>query len=169
VVFTSNENPLQGAAIVGRMYADVWIETSLPDFDVFVRMTDVYPDGTSMLMAQGIQRARYRNGVCPQVPFPQNTATKVRVDLGSTALKLSTGHKLRVIVSASAGPNHAGGAPLYSVNPQNEDEYTGAHPNVTGSIKVLAGTGQASVLVLPVPTPGPTPPDRRPNTTPCPN
>lgn len=169
VVFTSNENPLQGAPIVGRMYADVWIETKLPDFDVFVRMTDVYPDGTSMLMAQGIQRARYRNGVCPQVPFPQNTATKVRVDLGSTALKLSTGHKLRVIVSASAGPNHAGGAPLYSVNPQNEDEYTGAHPNVTGSIKVLAGTGQASVLVLPVPTPGPTPPDRRPNTTPCPH
>ena len=138
-------------------------------------MTDVYPpDAThpterSMLMAQGIQRARYRNGVCPILPLNLNQPTLVRVDLGSTALVLKPGHKLRVIVSASAGPNHAGGDPLYSVNPQNEDEYTGAHPNVTGSIKVLAGTGQASVLVLPVPTPGPTPPDRRPNTTPCPH
>jgi predicted acyl esterase len=153
---------------VGRIYADVWIATDLPDVDVFVRMTDVYPNnGPSMLMAQGIQRARYRNGTCPQL-LVINRPTKVRVDLQSTALVLKPGHKLRVIVSASAGPNHAGGHPLYSVNPQNEDEYTGAHPNVTGSIKVLAGTGHPSALVIPVPTGQTPPPDLRPNTTPCP-
>jgi predicted acyl esterase len=121
-----------------------------------------------MLMAQGIQRARYRNGTCPQLLVPHQP-TKVRVDLQSTALVLKPRHKLRVIVSASAGPNHAGGDPLYSVNPQNEDEYTGAHPNVTGSIKVLAGRGHPSALVIPVPT-GQTPPtDLLPNTTPCPD
>ena len=175
VVFTSETDPLgNGGPIVGRIYADVWIATDLPDVDVFVRMTDVYPpDAThrferSMLMAQGIQRARYWNGACPQLLVP-NQPTKVRVDLQSTALVLKPGHKLRVIVSASAGPNHAGGDPLYSVNPQNEDEYTGAHPNVTGSIKVLAGTGHPSALVIPVPTGQTPPPDLRPNTTPCPH
>jgi hypothetical protein len=182
VVFTSGVNPLgNGGTIVGRMYADVWIKTTtLPDVDVFVRMTDVYPpdpthpNGRSMLMAQGIQRAAYRNGsACRQSPI-QNQATKVRVDLGSTALALGTGHKLRVIVSASAGGSRGSSLdPLYSVNPQNGNEYIGAPPNSTptsGLINVLAGTGQASVLVVPVPTPGPTPPDRRPpKPTPCPN
>jgi predicted acyl esterase len=177
VVFTSGANPLlNGGPIVGRMYADVWIKTTaLPDVDVFVRMTDVFPDGHSMLMAQGIQRARYRNGgACPVLPLDLTQPTKVRVDLGSTALQLGTGHKLRVIVSASAGGSRGSSLdPLYSVNPQNGNEYIGAPPNSTptsGPINVLAGTGQASVLVIPVPTPGPTPPDRRPpKPTPCPN
>ena len=40
VMFTSGTS---GAGIVGRIHADVWIQTDLPDVDVFVRMTDVYP------------------------------------------------------------------------------------------------------------------------------
>jgi predicted acyl esterase len=173
VVFTSGQSPLSnGGPIVGRMYADVWIQTPLPDVDVFVRMTDVYPDGTSMLMAQGIQRAAYRNGACRQ--SLSNAPTKVRVDLGSTALSLGTGHKLRVIVSAQAGQSLGTSLdPLYSVNPQNGNEYIGAPPNSTptsGSISVLTGPGQASVLVVPQATGLITPPDHRPpKPTPCPN
>jgi uncharacterized protein len=169
VVFTS----LGGDAwIVGRIHADVWIQTTLPDVDVFVRMTDVYPspDNRSMLMAQGIQRARYRNGACP-LPLNLTQPTLVRVDLGSTALAVPANHKVRVIVSAQAGPSFGSSQyPLYSINPQNGDEYIGAHPNMTGSINVLFGGTHASALYIPVPTPQATPPpDRRPNTTPCPN
>jgi predicted acyl esterase len=159
VVFTSA--PFRAAGwTVGRIYADVWIATDLPDVDVFVRMTDVYPDGRSMLMAQGIQRARYRNGTCPEL-LVSNQPARIRVDLSSTALVAGVGHKLRVIVSASA-------APLYSVNPQNGDEYTGLHLNRAGSIKVLVGGDHKSALVVPVPTGQNAPPDHRPNTEPCP-
>ncbi len=169
LVFTS----LAGTAlIVGRIHADVWIQTALPDVDVFVRMTDVYPpDAThrnerSMLMAQGIQRARYRNGACPQ-PLPSNTPTLVRVDLSSTALGVPAGHKIRVIVSAAAGPSAGSTYPLYSINPQNGDEYVGPHPNQSGPITVLFERGHYSALFIPVPTGTVSPPDRRPNTTPC--
>jgi uncharacterized protein len=143
VVFTSAPFTVAGWT-VGRIHADVWIATDLPDIDVFVRMTDVYPDGRSVLMAQGIQRARYRNGTRPELLVP-NQPTLVRVDLSSTALVVGAGHKLRVIVSASADP-------LYSVNPQNGDEYIGANPNRTGRIKVLVGGDHKSALALPVPT-----------------
>jgi len=159
-----------GAWIVGRIYADVWIQTTLPDVDVFVRMTDVFPDGHSMLMAQGIQRARYRNGVCP-MPLNLTQPTRVRVDLGSTALVLPAEHKLRVIVSAAAGPPGFGPRPcdpLYDINPQNGDEYSGSHPNMAGPINVLFGGSNASALVIPIPTGQTLPPDHRPNTTPCP-
>jgi uncharacterized protein len=165
VVFTSGTS---GGVIVGRIHAEVWIKTDLPDLDVFVRMTDVYPDGRSMLMAQGIQRARYRNGTCPQLLVP-NEPRLVRVDLSSTALVVPAGHKVRVIVSASAGPSLGSSAyPLYDVNPQNGDEYIGMHPNRAGSINVLFGGDHASALVIPVPTGQTLPPDRRPNTEPCP-
>jgi predicted acyl esterase len=169
LVFTS----LPGTAwIVGRIYADVWIQTDLPDVDVFVRMTDVSPDGNSRLMAQGIQRARYRNGVCPQ-PLDLTQPKKIRVDLGSTALVLPgnpANHKLRVIVSAAAGASYhsLGLPPLYDINPQNGDEISGLHPNRAGSITVRFGTDYPSALVIPVPTGQTLPPDRRPNTTPCP-
>ena len=172
LVFTSSAGP---AFIVGRIHADVWIKTVLRDVDVFVRMTDVFPDGHSMLMAQGIQRARYRNGVCPQLL--DGSAQRVRVDLGSTALVLPALHKLRVIVSAAAGPPGFGSRPnepLYSINPQNgDDEYLSVNPPnaVTGSINVLFGGTNASALYIPVPDPQATPPpDRRPpKPTPCPN
>ena len=170
LVFTSLAT---GGGMVGRIHADVWIQTDLPDVDVFVRMTDVYPspDNRSMLMAQGIQRARYRNGACPQ-PLPSSTPTLVRVDLGSTALVLPAGHKLRVIVSAAAGPSYGGMStyPLYSINPQNGDEYVSDPPtNRTGTINVLFGGTHASALWIPVLYGTSPPPDRRPNTTPCPN
>ena len=144
-----------GAWIVGRIHADVWIQTTLPDVDVFVRMTDVYPNnGPSILMAQGIQRARYRNGAYP-LPLDLNPPTLVRVDLGSTALAVPADHKVRAIVSAQAGPSLGSSLyPLYSINPQNGDEYIGAHPNMTGSITVLFGGIHASALYIPVPTLG---------------
>ena len=170
-VFTSAASQ-GGTWIVGRIYADVWIQTTLPDVDVFVRMTDVYPgplDNRSMLMAQGIQRARYRNGTCPELLVP-NLAQKIRVDLGSTALVLPQGHKLRVIVSAAAGPSlDTANPPLYDINPQTVYEYIDPqHPAVAGSITILFGTGHPSALVIPVPTGQTLPPDLRPNTTPCP-
>jgi predicted acyl esterase len=157
VVFTSGRS---GAWIAGRIHADVWIQTDLPDVDVFVRMTDVYPDGRSMLMAQGIQRARYRNGTCPELLT--NVPTLVRVDLWSTALAVPVGHKVRVIISASAGASAGspeGTPPLYDVNPQNGDEFIGGRANRTGSINVLFGGNHASALYIPVPT-GRTPPPR---------
>jgi uncharacterized protein len=164
VVFTSAPFTVAGWT-VGRIYADVWIATDLADIDVFVRMTDVYPDGRSMLMAQGIQRARYRqrpppsNSTCPALLVP-NQPTLIRVDLSSTALVVGAGHKVRVIVSASADP-------LYNVNPQNGDEYIGTQPKRAGSIKVLVGGEYESALVVPVPTGQNAPPDRRPHTEPC--
>ena len=142
VVFTS---PVQSMAmeIIGHISADVWIETNVPDVDVVVRMTDVYPrGGGSMLMAQGIQRARYRNGPCASL-LTASTPTLVRVDMLSTALALAPGHALRVIVSASA-------APLYAVNPQNGDSLVGGNPNQIATIDVLFGGSTPSTLILPV-------------------
>jgi len=157
VVFTSPPSP-EAVEIVGRISADIWISTDVPDVDIVVRMTDVYPDNRSMLMAQGIQRARYRDGVCP-APLEPGVPTRIRVDMFSTALVLAQGHAMRVIVSASA-------APLYAVNPQNGESFIDEkEPTQSATIKVLVGGATPSALVLPVvsrdgvPLPGNTSPE----------
>jgi predicted acyl esterase len=175
VVFTSQPTTVAGE-IVGRIHADVWIATDLPDVDIVVRMTDVYPDGRSMLVAQGIQRARYRNGTCPQLLLP-NEPARARVDLSSTALRVPVGHAVRVIISASAGAGTRSNAPscaqvplgpLYAVNPQVSDELT-TDPDAmrAGTIRILVGTSTPSALVVPIAGGTTSPPDERPVTERC--
>jgi predicted acyl esterase len=171
VVFTSAPTTTPGN-VVGRIHADVWIATDLPDVDVFVRLTDVYPDGRSMLMAQGITRARYRNGACPELLEP-GVPTLVTVDMSSTAFTLQTGHAVRVIVGAAAGDGVSAVKPrwpikpLYAVNPQNGDEAIGVNPVRVGTIDVLTGADTPSAIVVPVAGGMAFPPDRRPVTEAC--
>jgi len=161
-VFTSDPDPLGNGPDRGRIYADVWIATDLPDVDVFVRMTDVYPNNGLDADGARIQRARYRNGTCPSCFL--NRPTKVRVDLHRPRSS-SSRHKLRVIVTRRR-PEPRWRRSALQRQPQNEDEYT-ARIECNGSIKVLAGRSPIG-LVIPVPTGQTPPPDLRPNTTPCP-
>jgi len=50
------EQPLE---VTGSVRVEVWITTDVPDTDLAVRLTDVYPDGRSMLVLDSIFRARY--------------------------------------------------------------------------------------------------------------
>ena len=65
------DEPLE---VTGRVRAVLWVSTTAADSDVAVRLTDVYPDGRSMLVLDGIQRLRYRDSLAsttPVVPAPE--------------------------------------------------------------------------------------------------
>ena len=59
LVFTTPEltAPLE---ITGRISAKLWISSSARDTDFTAKLCDVYPDGRSMLIADGILRTRFR-------------------------------------------------------------------------------------------------------------
>ena len=46
--------------MTGRILAKLYVESDRPDTDFTVKLTDVYPDGRSMLVTDGILRCRYR-------------------------------------------------------------------------------------------------------------
>ncbi|MEA3225510.1 MAG: CocE/NonD family hydrolase, partial [Planctomycetota bacterium] len=46
--------------VTGRIYAKLHVSSDCPDTDFTVKLTDVYPDGRSMLVADGILRAGLR-------------------------------------------------------------------------------------------------------------
>jgi uncharacterized protein len=102
----------QPLTVVGRVSCTIWVESDTPDLDLAVRLTDVYPDGRSMLVLDGIRRARSRCGDDTSCLLPPGEPTALTVDLWSTALVFNAGHRIRITVS---GTN----APRFEVNPNH--------------------------------------------------
>ena len=75
-----------------------------PDASFAVRLCDVHPDGRSMLICDGITRAKYRNGPAQAAPVTLGEVYTATVALPPTAITLTEGHRLRVSIAGSNYP-----------------------------------------------------------------
>lgn len=105
LVYTSEELT-EDMEITGPVRAKLWITSSTKDTDFVVRLLDVYPDGASMCLTDGITRARYRDyektgEVKLLVP---GEATYLEVDMWATSNLFCKGHRIRVEVTSSCFP-----------------------------------------------------------------
>lgn len=103
LVFTS---PVLSAPYeaTGPIKARLYVSSNCTDTDFTVKLTDVYPDGRSMLITDGILRMRDRNGTDHWELMEPGNVYHVDVDLWSTAYIWNTGHRIRVDVSSSNYP-----------------------------------------------------------------
>lgn len=92
------ESPLE---IVGNVRARLWASSDRIDTDFTARITDVYPDGRSMHILDGIVKARYRNTYLEEEFLVPGEVYEFEIDLGYTAIVLAPGHKLRLAISSS--------------------------------------------------------------------
>jgi len=129
--------------VVGRVRCRLWVRPDTPDLDLTVRLTDVYPDGRSMLVADGIQRARMRCGDDRQCFLTPGVPTELVVDLWSTALAFAGGHRVRIDVSGS-------NAPRFEVNPNDGRDLNVPSQGAIARPVLLVGGGHPSRLELPV-------------------
>ena len=102
--------------VTGRILATLYVASDCPDTDFTVKLTDVYADGRSMLVTDGIQRARYRKSFEREDFLEPARVYQITVDLWSTALVFAAGHRIRVAVSSSNSPrfepnSNTGGPP----------------------------------------------------------
>lgn len=141
----------QDLKIKGKIEANFFVSSDKKDTDVAVRITDVYPDGRSMLILDGIQRMRFINGytVADTSFLDSGVVYPVSIDLPTTAITIKAGHKLRVIVTASNYPqynrNMNNGEEMYpgnNLDSVHNPQFVVNHIHVGGS--------NASHLVLPV-------------------
>ncbi|MGI5816529.1 MAG: CocE/NonD family hydrolase [Armatimonadota bacterium] len=100
LVFTTE--PLDGPLIiVGQIRATLWASSDRTDTDFTVKLTDVYPDGRSMVFADGIVRARYRESFLQEALLTPRDVYEFEIDLGHIAIVLAPEHRLRLAVSSS--------------------------------------------------------------------
>jgi predicted acyl esterase len=94
----------------GLVKAELFVTSTARDTDFIVRVSDVYPDGRSILLVDYIRRARYREGFEKEVFLQPGQVAKVAFDVGWLSQIFAAGHRIRVTVAST-------GAPFYEPNP----------------------------------------------------
>ncbi len=112
----------EDAVLKGRVLVHLMVSSDRIDTDLAVRLTDVYPDGRSMLVNDGIMRMRFRNGKT-MAQTSMMTPGKLYdciIELPNTSMTFLAGHKIRLDVSSSNYPrfnrNMNTGAAMYPGN-----------------------------------------------------
>jgi len=103
LLFTS-ETLAEPVEVTGRIIANLFISSDCPDTDFTVKLSDVYPDGRSMLVTDGILRARFRKSFEHHQLLEPGQVCPLAVDLWSTSLVFNRGHRIRIAVSSSNAP-----------------------------------------------------------------
>jgi putative CocE/NonD family hydrolase len=129
----------------GRVAAEVWIKSSAKDTDVIVRISDVYPDGRSILIMDYVRRARYREGYAKEVFLEPGKVAKIAFDVGNLSQIFNKGHRIRVTVACT-------GAPFYEINPNTGEPLTIEPPanTVVATNAIQINRLNASRIIAPV-------------------
>jgi len=136
------QQPLE---VTGRIKAEVFVSSTAKDTDFFLRVTDVYPDGRSILLMDYPLRARYREGFDHQKLLVPGEAAKLAWDIGWTSIIFNKGHRIRVTIAST-------GAPYYEPNPQTGAPITHfvADPGVPAINTIWHDAAHSSHVILPV-------------------
>lgn len=92
----------------GAVQAHLKVSSDHPDTDFDIRLTDVYPDGRSMLLGTGARRMRFRNGftAADTSNIVPNQVYDCVIDIPSTCNTFLAGHRIRVDISSSNYPQY---------------------------------------------------------------
>lgn len=102
LVYTS-EPLAQDTEVTGPVTVQLWAASDAPDTDFVARLVDVHPDGFARNLTDGIIRARYRNGLAPELLEPGRPYL-FSIDLWSTANVFKRGHRIRLDVASANFP-----------------------------------------------------------------
>ncbi|TQM75010.1 CocE/NonD family hydrolase [Thermopolyspora flexuosa] len=131
--------------VTGPLSVRLFAATSAADTDFTAKLIDVHPDGRAMGIADGIVRARYRNGMDNPSPIVPGEVYEYTIDLGATSQVFKAGHRIRVDIASSNFPcydrNSGSGKPAGEVT---EDDF------VTATQRVFFGPARPSAIRLPV-------------------
>ncbi|MEZ4826958.1 MAG: CocE/NonD family hydrolase [Bacteroidia bacterium] len=159
----------QSVVVKGKPTVDLYVSSNRIDTDFAIRLTDVYPDGRSMLLSDDIQRMRFRNGYAASdtSAITPGEVYHITYTLPGLAHTFLPGHKIRLDVSSSNYPrfnrNMNTGGPMYPglngdtlVNPliaTNTVYFNSTHPSsltlpVTDSL--FTGISREEITHLPM-------------------
>jgi putative CocE/NonD family hydrolase len=106
-MLTYTTEPLRSdLTVVGPVKAVLSGLSSAPDTDWVVRLCDVWPDGRSMSVCDGILRARFRDSLERPALMEPGRVYRFEVDLWATAQVFEAGHRVRVEVTSSDFPRY---------------------------------------------------------------
>jgi putative CocE/NonD family hydrolase len=129
--------------VFGRAAVKLTFAIDQPDASFAARLCDVYPDGRSMLVVDGITRARYREGTDEPTPVEPGKTSTIELRLPPIGLTILPGHRLRISIAGSNSPR-------FELNPHTGADHFDAGTAVPVTCTLFHGGKQPSTLVVPV-------------------
>lgn len=133
----------QSLEVTGDLKVILYVSSDAVDTDFTAKLTDVYPDGRSMLIADGIIRARYRNSLGRPELMTPGIIYPIEIDLWATSIIINTGHRIRLAVSSSNYPR-------FDVNPNTGGDTFDKETMIEATNIIYYNSTYPSHILLPV-------------------
>jgi predicted acyl esterase len=143
VLLFTTEALTEPLEVTGRIFAKLYVSSDCPDTDFTVKLTDVYPDGRSMLVTDGIRRASLRDSFTEEKLLEPTKIYEITIDLWSTSLVFDRGHKIRIAVSSS-------NAPRFDPNPNTGNPFRSSQETRIATNTIHLSAQNPSRIVLPI-------------------
>ena len=135
--------------VTGRLVVKLWAASDGPDTDFTVKLVDVYPpsrdfpQGVELNVADGIVRARYRDGLDREQWLTPGRPVEFTIEMYPTSLVFAKGHRIRLDVSSSNFPR-------FDVNPNTGEPLNDNRSWRTATNTVYVDVSRPSHVILPV-------------------
>ncbi len=143
-VLTFSTEPLpEPIEVTGHPEICIFLSSSAVDTDLSVRLTDVYPDGSSYLMAEGMLRVRYRDSRTEPNLLEPGAVYEIDFESWPTSIVFNKGHRICVAITSSNYPR-------FDLNPGTGKPWQSVEESVKQANRIFCSEQQASHIVLPV-------------------
>jgi putative CocE/NonD family hydrolase len=129
--------------VTGPITVSLHAASSARDTDFTAKLDDVYPDGTSMLISYGIQRARYRESQARQTLITPGRAYEYTIQVWPTSNLFKAGHRIRLEISSS-------NFPMFDRNPNTGHAFAADAELVVADQTVFHDRERPSMITLPI-------------------
>ena len=143
VLVFSTEPLTSPVEVTGKVLLKLYVSSDCPDTDFVGKLCDVYPDGRSYNVCEGILRARFRNSFSKPEFMERGKVYPLTVDLWSTSIVFNKGHRIRIHVTSS-------NAPGWDPNPNTGEPFRASSRVRVARNTIYLGGKHASHVLLPM-------------------
>ena len=95
---------VEDTEVTGAPRVQLFFSTDVTDTDFFVTLSDVYPDGRSILITEGAVRTRFRDSVEKPTLLTPEKIYEVEIPMWETSNVFKDGHRIRLHITSSNFP-----------------------------------------------------------------
>lgn len=122
--------PLSGpVTVLGPVRLRAWVSADAEDAHLHAALTEVLPDGTSVLLTDGVLRLSARRGADRMDLLVPGEVVEVEVDMWATGVEVPAGHRLRLNLAGSCWPRYGVARPRGQEAVALSVHHDAAHPS----------------------------------------
>jgi putative CocE/NonD family hydrolase len=128
--------------VTGPVKVKLWASSDAKDTDFTAKLVDMAPDGRSLILAEGIVNAKYRNGFHPEKELA-GEVVEYEIDLWATSNVFLPGHRITLEISSSSFPQ-------YLPNPNTGESLIESIQMIKAKQTIYHNEQYPSHLILPI-------------------